>query len=156
MESLLYTATPTREYTTIMLSLLLTVALLVFVFLLSTDKLKNIKGAYRQIGQLLGGLLGLIALVTTLFSVWNAYTIQPVRLYETYMESFHGKTLYKDIKRAGIFNDKERSFINSQVTIREDNILAVEKRDKSVILFADDNYDLEPLIKKIQERLADK
>ena len=112
---------------------------------------------YRQISFLLGALLSLIVFATSLFSIWNYRMIQPVKLYETYMESYHGKVLYKDIKRAGIFNDKEKSLINSKVTIREDNIMVIEKRKKGngqhTMLFAEENYDIKELVKRIQEQM---
>ena len=38
------------------------------------------------------------------------------------------------------------------LVIRDDNILVVEKRDKRVMLFAAENYDLEPLVRKINEQ----
>jgi len=156
MEELLYTATPTKDYTTLIMLLVAFVTLLGFVYLLQNKKIKSISGAYRQIGLLLGGLLSLIALATTLFTVWHLQTIQPINLYETYMETYHGKTPYKQIKRAGIFNDQEKSLINSQVVIRDDHILVVEKRDKSVLLFAEENFDLKELARQIQAQMKKK
>ncbi len=153
MEELLYTATPTKDYTTLIMLLTALVTLLGFLYLVQNKKIKSIQGAYRQIGLLLGGLLALISFATTLFTVWHLQMIQPVKLYETYMESHKGKTPYTQIKRAGIFNDQEKSLINSQMVIRDDNILVVEKRDKRVILFGAENYDLEDLAKRIQERM---
>lgn len=156
MEELLYTAEPTKSYTTLIALICILIGLIVFVFLIETKRLKEIKGTYRQIATLLGGLLALIMFATTLFTAWNLHTIQPVKLYETYLESFHGKTPYKEILRAGIYNDKQQSFINAQVTIREDNLLAIEKRNKSVMLFAEENYDLKELTRRIQEQMKSK
>jgi len=153
MEELLFTAIPTKNYTTLILLISAIVLLLSFLYLIQNRKIKGINGAYRQIGLLLGGLLALIAFATTLFTAWNLHTIQPVKLYESYMESYHGKTPYKQIKRAGIFNDQEKSLINSQVVIRDDHILVVEKRDKRVMLFAEENYDLKKLTKQIQQQM---
>ena len=153
MEKLLYTATPTKDYTTLTMLVIAIVTLLVFTYLIQNKKIKNITGPYRQIGLLLGGLLSLIAFATTLFTVWNLQTIQPVKLYETYIETYHGKTPYKQIKRAGIFNDQETSLVNSKIVIRDDHILVVEKRDKGVILFAEENFDLKELAKQIQAQM---
>ena len=141
------------SYNTLIVLIGVLIGLVVFLFLVETKKIKSITGTYRQIATLLSGLMALIMLATTLFTAWNLYTIQPVKLYETYMESFHGKTPYKQIKRAGIYNDKQQSFINAQLTIREDNLLAVEKRDKRVMLFAEENYDLRELVKRIQTQM---
>jgi len=156
MEELLYTAEPTKSYTTLILLLSSVVGLLGFLYLVQNKRIKSITGAYRQISLLLGGLLALIAFATTLFTVWNLQTIQPVKLYETYMESYHGKTPYKQIKRASIFNDKENSMVNSQIVIRSDHILIVEKRDKKVLLFAEENYDLKKLVTLIQQQMDGK
>ena len=153
MEELLYTATPTKNYTTLLLLIAAMVILLGFLYLVQNKKIKSISGAYRQIGLLLGGLLALISFATTLFTVWHLQMIQPVKLYETYMETHKGKIPYKQIKRAGIFNDQEKSLVNSQIVIRDDHILVVEKRDKGVLLFAAENYDLPDLAKRIQERM---
>jgi len=153
MEELLYTAEPTKSYITLITLIGILIGLVVFVFFVETKKIKGITGTYKQIATLLGGLLALILFATTLFTAWNLHTIQPIKLYETYMESFHGKTPYKQIKRAGIYNDKQQSFINAQVTIREDNLLAVEKRDKKVMLFAEENYDLRELVRRIQKQM---
>lgn len=156
MEELLYTAEPTKSYTTLILLLSSVVGLLGFLYLVQNKRIKSITGAYRQISLLLGGLLALIAFATTLFTVWNLQTIQPVKLYETYMESYHGKTPYKQIKRASIFKDKENSMVNSQIVIRSDHILIVEKRDKKVLLFAEENYDLKKLVTLIQQQMDGK
>ncbi|GEM_PF-5460767 len=153
MEELLYTATPTKNYTTLLLLIGAIVTLLTFTYLIQNKKIKSISGPYRQIGLLLGGLLSLIAFATTLFTIWHLQTIQPVKLYETYMETYHGQTPYKQIKRAGILNDQEKSLINSQIVIRDDHILVVEKRDKSVLMFAEENFDLKELAKQIQEKM---
>lgn len=153
MEELLYTTTPTKNYTTLIILIVGIITLLGFLYLIQNKKIKNISGAYRQIGLLLGGLLSLILFATTLFTAWHLHTIQPIKLYETYMESYHGKTPYKQIKRANIFNDQEKSLINSQVVIRDDHILVVEKRDKKVLLFAEDNFDLKELAKQIQTQM---
>lgn len=150
MEELLYTAYPVKDYTSLILLIIAMIFLLIFLYLLQNKKITKFKSGYRQIGLLLGGLLGLITLATTLFTVWNFQTIQPIKLYESYMETAQGKTPYKTIKRAGIFNDQEKSLINSQVVIRNDNILVIEKRDKKVMLFAEENYDLQELVKRIQ------
>ena len=69
------------------------------------------------------------------------------------MESYHGKTLYKEIKRAGILSDQQKSFVNPQITVRKDNLLVVEKRDKSVMLFAEENYDIQELVERINKRM---
>lgn len=156
MEELLYTAEPTKSYTTLIMLISSVIGLLIFLYLVQNKKLKSITGAYRQISLLLGGLLALIAFTTTLFSIWNLQTIQPVKLYETYMESYHGQTPYQQIKRASIFNDKENSIVNSQIVIRSDHILVVEKRDKSVLLFAEENYDLKKLVTLIQKQMKEK
>ncbi len=153
MEELLYTAEPIKSYCTLITLIGVLIGLVVFLFLVESKKIKSITGTYRQIATLLSGLIALIIFATTLFTAWNLYTIQPVKLYETYMESFHGKTSYKQIKRAGIYNDKQQSFINAQVTIREDNLLAIEKKDKRVMLFAEENYDLRELVKRIQTQM---
>jgi len=104
MEELLYTAEPTKNYTTLILLISSIIGLLIFLYLVQNKKIKAIKDTYRQISLLLGGLLALIAFTTSIFTVWNLQTIQPVKLYETYMESYNGLTPYKQIKRAGIFN----------------------------------------------------
>lgn len=157
MEELLYTAIPTKSLTTILLLSAALVTLLIFLYLVETKKIKGMTHVYRQISFLLAALLSLIVLATTLFSIWNYQMIQPVKLYETYVESYHGKTFYKDIKRVGIFNDQEQSMINSKVTIREDNIMVIEKRKKGpgkhTLLFAEENYDIKVLVKKIQEQI---
>lgn len=155
MEELIYTANPTINYTTVITLVVSIIALLIGLFLVQNKKIKGITGTYRQIALMLGGLFSLILLSTTVFTIWNLQTIQPIKLYESYIESYHGQTPYKNIKRAGIFNDQEKSLINAQVVIREDNILVVEKRDKSVLLFAEENYDLKPLIEEIQKKLKD-
>jgi len=153
MEELLYTATPVKNYTTLVMLLIVIVTLLGLTYLIQNKKIKSINGAYRQIGLLLGGLLSLIAFATTLFTIWHLQTIQPVTLYESYMETSQGKIPYRQIKRASIFNDQENSLINSKVVIRNDHILVVEKRDKSVLLFAEENYDIKELAKQIQAQM---
>ncbi len=159
MEELLYTAEPEKSLSTILILLGTLVTLLIFLYLVETKKFK-MTHVYKQISFLLGALLALIVFATTLFSVWNYRMIQPVKLYETYVESYHGKTLYKEIKRVGIFNDKEKSIINSKVTIREDNIMVIEKRKKGngqhTMLFAEENYDIKELVKRIQEQMKKK
>ena len=99
MEELLYTAEPIKSYNTLIVLIGVLIGLVVFLFLVETKKIKSITGTYRQIATLLSGLMTLIMFATTLFTAWNLYTIQPVKLYETYMESFHGKTPYKQIER---------------------------------------------------------
>ena len=155
MEELLYTAEPTKNYTTLILLISSIIGLLIFLYLVQNKKIKAIKDTYRQISLLLGGLLALIAFTTSIFTVWNLQTIQPVKLYETYMESYNGLTPYKQIKRAGIFNDRENSMINSQIVIRSNHILVVEKRDKSVLLFAEEHYDLKKLTTLIQQKMKE-
>lgn len=153
MEELLYTAEPVKNYRSLLLIFGTLVALLGFLFLVQTKKLKSITGPYRQISLLLGGMMALILLATAIFSTWHLQNIQTVKLYTTYMETAHGKTYYKEILRAGIFNDKEKSIINSEVVIREDNILVVERRDKRVLLFAEENYQLDTLVRKIRTQM---
>jgi uncharacterized membrane protein YobD (UPF0266 family) len=153
MEEAIYTALPNKDYTTlIMLSILLLISG-ILLYLVQTKKILQTAGNYRSIAFLLGGFATLILFVSTLLTAWNLYSIQSVRLYDTYMESYHGKTDYLDIARAGIFNDKNRSLVNPQIVIREDNILVVEKRDKRVMLFAEDHYDLKKLVQLINTQM---
>lgn len=152
MENAIYIAEPTKEYTTLLMLLLGLVTLLVLLYFTQNRKIKQLEGAYRQIVLLLGGLSALILFSATLFSAWNLYTIQPVKVFETYLETFHGKTTYEEIKRVGIYNDKQQSLINSALTIREDNILVLERKDKKVMMFAEDNYELVKLLKNIKEQ----
>ena len=151
MENLLYLAEPTKDYSILMMLIVAFVILIAFLYLVQNNILKKIKGPYRQISLLLAGLMALILFATILFTSWNLHTIQSVKLYDTYMESYHGKTFYAEIRKAGIFNDKQLSMINPQLVVRESNILVVEKRDKKVMLFSEENYNLIELVRKIKE-----
>ena len=155
MEDLLYHAQATKNYIPFILMVGCLLALLIFSFLIQTQKLKSVKGTYRQIALLLSGLFGLILLATSIFTFWNLFTIQDIKLYPNHMESYHGITDYKDIKRAGIYKDKQNSFINPQVSIRTDNILVVEKKKGKgkVMLFAEENYNIQELIREIKDRM---
>jgi len=95
----------------------------------------------------------LIFLFTAFFSAWDLYRTQPITLYDKHMESYYGTTSYKDIKRAGIFKDKGQSLINPSMVIRESNILMIEKRDKSVLMFSEEHYEIDTLVRRLNARL---
>lgn len=153
MENAIFIAEPTKDYTTFITLMIGLVLLLGFLFLVQNKKIEKLEGAYRQIVLLLGGLSALILFATTLFTGWNLYRIQPVELYETHIETFKGKLPYDEIKRVGIFNDKQQSLINPTMTVREDNILVIETKNGRSILFAEENYELMKLVKKIKEQM---
>ena len=156
MEELIYSAIPTKNYSTLIMLILVLITIVVFTYLVEEKKIKTLNGVYRQTGLLLGGLFSLIILVTTLFTGWHLQTIQPVKLYESYMETYQGKIPYKQISQVGIYNDKEKSLINAQVVIRDDHILVIEKKDNSVILFAEENYDIKKLVVQIRGQIEKK
>lgn len=153
MEPITYIAHATKDYTNLLLLINLLIGVLIFIFLINRKKIRSITGIYRQIGLLLGGLISLILIATTLFTAWHLYTLQPVSLSATHLTSYHGQITYKEIKRVGIYNGVANSFINPQIVVRESNILVVEKRDKRTFLFSEENYNIQELIREIKKRM---
>lgn len=150
----LYTAIPEKSYTTILVLLFLTVSLVIFAFLIQMNKFQRIKGAYKQVGFLLSGFLGLLFLSTLLLSIWDSYRIQTVELYEEYLTCYQGKIPYKDIARAGIYTDKQQSFINPQLQLDQSKMLVIERKGKPTAVFAAEYYDVEVLTKRIREKMG--
>ncbi len=150
----LYTAIPEKSYTTILVLLFLTVSLVVFAFLIQTNKIQRIKGAYKQVGFLLSGFLGLLFLATLLLSIWDSYRIQTVELYEDHLTCYQGKIPYKEIARAGIYTDQQQSFINPQIQANQSKMLVIERKGKPTAVFAEDYYDIEILTKKVRDQMG--
>ncbi len=155
MEVPFFIATPDKSYTTFLILLFILAGLLLFLYLVHTRKIQKVEGAFRQVSLLLSSLISLILFTTSLFTAWNLYTLQPVKLYDTYLESYYGKTPYKAIRRAGIYKDEGKSFINPQLVTRKDDILVIETKDRKTWLFADDNYEVSELIKRIRAKMEE-
>ncbi len=149
----LYTALPEKSYTTLLVVFFLMLFFIVFTVLVQTNKVKAIKGAYKQLSFLLCALLALLFFVTTLLTTWNLYRIQPITLYEDHLECYQGNVLYKDILRAGIYTDKQQSFVDPNLAIGKSKMLVLERRGKQASIFSETYYDIEVLVKKIRERM---
>lgn len=150
----LYTAIPDKSYTSILVLLFLTISLAIFAFLVQTNKIPKIKGAYKQVGFLLSGFLGLLFLATLLLSIWDSYRIQKVELYEDYLSCYQGKISYKDIARAGIYTDKQQSFVNPQLQLGQSRMLVIERKNQPTAVFAEEYYDVDALVKKIRAQMG--
>ena len=150
----LYTAIPDKSYTSILVLLFLTISLVILAFLIQTNKIPRIKGAYKQVGFLLSGFLGLLFLATLLLSIWDSYRIQTVELYQDYLTCYQGKIPYKEIARAGIYTDKQQSFVNPQLQLGQSKMLVIERKGKPTAVFAEEYYDVEELVRKIREQMG--
>lgn len=154
MDPTIFVAEPDKDYSTFIILLLVTLICGGFAFAAQKRKL-SVKGNWRQLGVLLGGLFGLVFLTTTLFSGWEIFRIQPVVLKEDHLICYGGKIPYKSIRRAGIYTDKQNSFINPQITLRQDKILVIETTQPKTFLFSDDHFDVEMLVRKIREKMEE-
>ena len=150
----IFSAIPDKSYTSILLFLFLTIVGTVLAILIQTNKFKSIKGAYKQVGFLLSGFVGLLCFATLLLSIWDSYRIQPIELYEDHLVCYQGKIPYKDITRAGIYTDEQKSFVNPQIMLGKSKMLVIARKDKPTAVFTEDYYDVDQLVRKIRERMG--
>ena len=149
-----FTATPEKSYTTLLVVLLLTISLFVFVLLVQTNKIPKIRGAYKQVSFLLGSLLTLLFFATTLLTTWNLYRVQPLRLFEDHIECYQGNIPYKEIIRAGIYTDQQKSMVNPNIALSQNKMLVLERRGSQAAIFSEEYYDVEMLVRKIREQMG--
>lgn len=149
-----FIATPEKSYTTLLVVLLLTIGLFVFVLLVQTNKIPKIRGAYKQVSFLLGSLLTLLFFATTLLTTWNLYRVQPLRLFEDHIECYQGNIPYKEIIRAGIYTDQQKSMVNPNIALSQNKMLVLERRGSQAAIFSEEYYDVEMLVRKIREQMG--
>jgi len=150
----IYSAIPDKSYTSILILLFLTIGCTLLAVLIQTNKFKNIKGAYKQVGFLLSGFGGLLFFVTMLLSIWDSYRIQPLELYANHLICYKGKIPYKEIARAGIFTDQQKSFLNPQIMEGGSRMLVLERKNKPTAVFTEEYYDIDVLVMKINEQMG--
>lgn len=149
----IFSAIPDKSYTNIILFLFLTIISTILAILIQGNKFKQIKGAYKQVGFLLSGFIGLLCLATLLLSIWDSYRIQPIELYEDHLVCYQGLIPYKEIARAGIYNDEHKSFVNPQIMLGKSKMLVIERKGKPTAVFAGEYYDVDQLVRKIRSRM---
>jgi len=150
----LYTAIPEKSYTTLLVVFFLTLLFILFTILVQTNKIKAVKGPYKQMSFLLGALLALMFFATTLLTTWNLYRIQPITLYKDHLECYQGKVPYTEILRAGIYTDKQQSFVDPTMATGKSKMLVLERKGKQASIFSEDHYDIEVLVKKVREQMG--
>lgn len=150
----IFSAIPEKSYTTILILLFLTIGCTLLAFFFQTNKFKNIRGAYKQVGFLLSAFGGLLFFVTMLLSIWDSYRIQPIELYPDHLVSYQGKIPYKEIARAGIYTDQQKSFLNPQLTKGSSRMLVIERRNKPTAVFSEEYYNIDLLVRKINEQMG--
>ena len=121
----IFSAIPDKSYTSILVMLFLTIGFTLMTILIQTNRFKNIKGAYKQVGFLLCGFAGLLFFVTMLLSIWDSYRIQPLELYSDHLICYKGKIPYKEIARAGIYTDQQKSFLDPQIMTGNGRMLVI-------------------------------
>lgn len=149
----IFSAIPTKSYTSILILLFLTLACSLVAILIQWNKFKNIKGAYKQVGFLLSAFAGLLFFATTVLSIWDSNRIQPLQLYQKHLSCYQGNIPYLEIARAGIYTDKQQSFLNPQVTKGNGRMLVIERKGKPTAVFAEEYYDIDLLVKKINDQM---
>ena len=149
----IFSAIPDKSYTGIMVLLFVAIACTLLTILIQTNKFKNIKGAYKQVGFLLSGFLGLLCFATLVLSIWNSYRIQPIELYEDHLVCYQGKIPYEEIARAGIYTDQQKSFVNPQIMLGQSKMLVLERKGKPTAVFTEEHYDVDQLVRLIRERM---
>jgi len=149
-----FIATPEKSYTTLLLLFFLTIGFFLFVLLVQTNKIPKIRGAYKQVSVLLGSLLTFMFFATTLLTTWNLYRVQPVRLFDDHISCYQGKIPYKEIIRAGIYTDKQKSIVNPEIALNQNKMLVLERRGSQAAIFSEDYYDVEVLVRKIREKMG--
>jgi len=152
----IYAAIPDKSYNSILILLFLTIGCTLLAILIQTNKFKNIKGAYKQVGFLLAGFGGLLFFATMLLSIWDSYRIQPLELYSDHLICYKGKIPYKEIARAGIYTDQQKSFLNPQIMEEGSRMLVLERKNKPTAVFTEEYYDIDLLVRKINEQMGRK
>jgi len=150
-----FIATPEKSYSTLLVVLFLTIAFFLFVLLVQTNKIPKIRGAYKQVSVLLGSLLTLMFFATTLLTTWNLYRVQPIRFFDDYIECYQGKIPYKQITRAGIYTDQQKSIVNPEIALNQNKMLVLEQRGRQAAIFSEDYYDVELLVRKIRGKMGE-
>lgn len=150
----IFSAIPDKSYTSILVLLFLALSCSLLAVLIQMNKFKNIRGAYKQVGFLLCGFGGLLFFVTMLLSIWDSYRIQPLELYQDHLKCYQGKIPYTEIARAGIYTDKQQSFLNPNTAMEKGKMLVIERKGKPTAVFAEEYYDIDVLVKKINEQMG--
>lgn len=150
----LFTAIPTKSYATLLYLLFATLGLIIFVVLVETNRFKKIKGAYKQISFLLGSLLAFLLLATTLLTTWDLYRIQPIKLYESHLECYQGKIPYKEITRAGIYTDEQKSLVNPDILLKQNKMLVLDRKNAQATIFSAEYFEVEDLVRKIRKQMG--
>lgn len=149
----LFTAIPDKSYTTLLILFFLAIGFIGMAFLIQANKISKLKGPYKQVSFLMSGLLAMMFSSTLLLSTWNLQRIQTISLYEDHITCYQGKILYKEIIRAGIYTDQQKSFVDPNMAIGKSKMLVLERRNKQATIFSEDYYDINILVRKIQDQM---
>ena len=149
----LFTAIPDKSYTSLLILFFLTIGFIGFTFLIQANKISSLKGPYKQLSFLFSGLLAMMFCATLFLSTWNLYRIQPISLYEDHITCYQGKIPYKEIIRAGIYTDQQKSFVDPNMAIGKSKMLVLERRNKQATILSEDYYDINVLVRKIQAQM---
>ncbi len=149
----IFTAIPDKSYTSLMILFFITIGFIGMAFLIQANKISKLKGPYKQVGFLMCGLLAMMFSATLFLSTWNSYRIQPINLYEDHITCYQGKISYKEIIRAGIYTDQQQSFVDPNMAIGKSKMLVLERRNKQATIFSEDYYDINELVRKIQDQM---
>jgi len=120
----IFTAIPDKSYTSLMILFFITIGFIGMAFLIQANKISKLKGR-----------------------------IQPINLYEDHITCYQGKISYKEIIRAGIYTDQQQSFVDPNMAIGKSKMLVLERRNKQATIFSEDYYDINELVRKIQDQM---
>lgn len=110
---------------------------------------------YRMLGAMLLFFCFLIGGAMAIFSWWTSRKIGPVHIYADRIETPYGSATFDRIRDASIETERERSFVNPNITTRSYRLLIIEETDGKVHVFSEDNYDLTGIMEKLKRTIAD-
>ena len=105
---------------------------------------------WRQVVPLWTFIACMVALGTTLFSLWGHWKIGPIRVDVEGIETPYGKAKYTEIKRIYIHREVDRSLVDPKLSRDVTNWLIVEQRDGTQHAFSEDQYDLPEIMKALE------
>jgi hypothetical protein len=108
---------------------------------------------YRMLGAMLLFFGFLIGAVMTIFSWWSTQKLSVVRIYADRIETPYGSASFDRIKNAAIETERERSFVNPNLTTDSFRLLIIEETDGKTHVLSEENYDLPAIMQRLREEI---
>jgi len=110
---------------------------------------------YRMLGAMLLFFCFLIGTGMAVFSWWSTRKISEVRIYADRIETPYGIASFDQIKDARIETERDRSFINPNITTGTYRLLLIEETNGKAHILSEENYELRKIMEKLKIAISD-